>query len=49
MSFRLPAELPVALMRASMERKLRREKPFTQQEMVAQAVHEWLRRNGHLE
>jgi hypothetical protein len=47
MTFRLPAGFPAALMRAAMERKLRREEPFTQQDIVAQAVREWLQRNGH--
>lgn len=45
-TFRLPAELPAALLRAAMERKLRREEPFTQQDIVAQAVREWLERNA---
>ena len=44
-TFRLPAELPAALLRVAMERKLRREEPFTQQDIVAQAVREWLERN----
>ena len=46
MTFRLPAELPAALLRVAMERKLRQEEPFTQQDIVAQAVREWLERNG---
>ena len=46
MTFRLPAELPAALLRAAMERKLRSEPPCTQQDIVAQAVREWLERNG---
>ena len=46
MTFRLPAELPSALLRAAMERKLRGEPPCTQQDIVAQAVREWLERNG---
>ena len=46
MTFRLPAELPAALLRAAMERKLRGEPPCTQQDIVAQAVLEWLERNG---
>ena len=43
---RLPAELPPALLRVAMERKLRGERPFTQQDIVAQAVREWLERNA---
>ena len=46
MTFRLPAELPAALLRAAMERKLRGELPSTQQDIVAQAVREWLERNA---
>ena len=48
-TFRLPSELPAALLRVAMERKLRREEPFTQQDIVAQAGREWLERNGHRE
>ena len=43
---RLPPELPPALLRVAMERKLRGEQPFTQQDIVAQAVREWLERNA---
>jgi len=46
MTFRLPAELPPALLRVAMERKLRGEKPFTQQDIVAIALREWLERNA---
>ena len=46
MTFRLPAELPASLLRAAMERKLRGELPSTQQDIVAQAVREWLERNA---
>lgn len=46
MTFRLPAELPEALLRVSMSRKLRRAKPWTQQDIVTTAIREWLRRNG---
>ena len=46
MTFRLPAELPAALLRAAMERKLRGELPSTQQDIVAQAVREWLERDA---
>ena len=47
MTVRLPVELPNALLRISVERKLQRQKPCTQQEMVAAAIREWLRRNGY--
>ena len=46
LTFRLPAEVPSALLRAAMERKLRGEQPGTQQDIVAQAVREWLERNA---
>ena len=46
MTFRLPAELPSALLRVAMERKLRGEKPCTQQDIVGQAMREWLERNA---
>ena len=46
MTFRLPAELPSVLLRVAMERKLRGESPCTQQDIVAQAVREWLERHA---
>ena len=46
MTFRLPADLPEALLRVSMARKLRRLKPWTQQDIVTVAVREWLDRNS---
>lgn len=42
---RLPGDLPQQLLRASLERKLRRLRPYTQQEIVASALREWLRAN----
>ncbi len=47
-SFRLPLEITNALVRAAAERKVKRQKPFTQQEMVAEALAQWLRKNGGL-
>lgn len=44
---RLPESLPARLLRASVERKLRRETPFTQQDIVAEALDHWLRQHGH--
>ena len=46
MTFRLPSELPAALLRVAMERKLRGEQPCTQQDIVAEAVRDWLERHG---
>lgn len=47
MTFRVPAELPSALVRASADRKAKRIRPFTQQEIVAEALGQWLKRNGY--
>ena len=48
-TFRLPPEVPGALLRASTERKIRRERPFTQQEIVSEALCHWLKKKGYLE
>ena len=48
MTFRLPADLPAALVRASADRKVRKQKPFAQQDIVAAAVRQWLRAHGFL-
>ena len=45
-SYRLPQPLVTALVRASMERKLARQKPWSQQHIVAEALAEWLRKHG---
>jgi hypothetical protein len=47
-SFRLPGNLPAALLRASTERRISRMKPFTQEEIVTEALNQWLKRNGYL-
>ena len=41
-SYRLPVALVSTLMRASMERKLARLKPWSQQDIVTEAVTKWL-------
>src|SRR5690349_12422871 len=46
LSIRLPADIPEALLRASLERKLKRVKPWTQQDIVSEALLQWLKRNG---
>ena len=38
-----------ALRRAYLEQKLRHARPSTQQEIIEQALHDWLRREGYLE
>ena len=48
MTFRVPAELPSALVRASADRKAKRLRPFTQQDIVTEALSQWLKRNGNL-
>ncbi len=48
MTFRLPAEIPAGLIRASAERKLRKQTPCTQQDIVAEALITWLKRGGYL-
>lgn len=47
MTFRVPAELPSALVRASADRKARRIRPFTQQEILSEALVQWLKRNDY--
>lgn len=42
MTFRLPADLPGRLVQVSAERKVRREAPFSQQDIVAEALRKWL-------
>ena len=44
---RVPAEIPARLLRASTDRKLAKVRPCTQQEMVAEALGQWLRKNGY--
>lgn len=46
MTFRLPGHLPDELIRVSAARKVRRAKPWSQQEIVAEALAQWFKRNG---
>ncbi len=46
MTFRLPAPLSAQLVRVSTERKLRRQEPFTQLDIVVEALTAWLRNCG---
>jgi hypothetical protein len=48
MTFRLPAEIPAGLIRASADRRLRRETPSSQQEIVAEALLQWLSKREYL-
>ena len=47
-SFRVPETLLEGLLRAASERKIKRQRPFTQQEIVAEALSTWLKRGGYL-
>lgn len=47
MTFRLPAPVVARLARVAAERKLQRERPFSQQDIVAVALEEWLQRQGY--
>ena len=46
MTFRLPAKLAGQLDTVAAERKERRERPFNQQDIVAEALRQWLTRQG---
>jgi hypothetical protein len=48
MSIRIPVALLEALLRAASERKIKRVRPYTQQEIVADALSTWLKRGGYL-
>jgi hypothetical protein len=47
-TFRLPERLVRAMISASADRKIKRIKPSTQQDMAALAMEEWLRKNAYL-
>ena len=47
-NMRFPADLPPALLKASVDRKLNKIKPYTQQDIVAEALRNWLAKNGYL-
>ena len=46
MTFRLPSELSARLLRVSLDRKLRRSKPFSQQDIIAAALVLWFEKKG---
>lgn len=48
LNVRIEPEISTALLRASMDRKIQRLDPFTQRDIVAEALAAWLRKNGHL-
>lgn len=45
---RVPRVVPPGLLRASVDRKLKRQRPWTQQDIVGEALIDWLRRHGYL-
>ena len=49
MTFRLPASLAAQLVGVATERKLQRQRPFTQQDIVAEALRQWFLRNGYVD
>ena len=49
LSFRLPPEIAQALLTASLDRKLKRLRPWTQKVIAAEALSAWLRKPGFLE
>ena len=49
MTFRLPASLAAHLARVSAERKLGRQRPYHQQDIVAEALTQWLEQHGAID
>ncbi len=47
MTVRLPAEIPTRLLRAATDRKIGKLRPCTQQDIVAEALAQWLKKNGY--
>ena len=45
---RVPRFVPPGLLLAAVDRKLKRQRPWTQQEIVAEALANWLRKHGYL-
>ena len=48
MTVRVPTKIPEALLKAASDRKLRKAKPFTQQDIVAEALQNWLQKHGYM-
>jgi hypothetical protein len=48
LNVRIEPEISTALLRASMDRKIQRLDPFTQRDIVAEALAEWLKKHGYL-
>lgn len=45
---RVPVEIQMALLKASSDRKLKHVTPFTQQDIVTEALSLWLKKNKYL-
>ncbi len=43
---RIDPEIATALLRASMERRIQRQTPSTQRDIIAEALSEWLKKHG---
>ena len=48
LTVRVPRIVPPGLLLASVDRKLVRQRPWTQQEIVAEALTHWLQEHGYL-
>ena len=48
LTVRVPRVVPPGLLLASVDRKLKRQRPWTQQEIVAEALTRWLQEHGYL-
>jgi len=49
LSVRIQSALADRLLKVAFERKMQRKAPFSQQDIVTQAVTQWLRRGGYLD
>ena len=47
LSVRVQASLAECLLKVAFERRLQRQRPHSQQDIVTQAVRQWLKRNGY--
>ncbi len=45
---RIDPLITTALLRASLDRRLKRQTPSTQRDIIAEALTDWLKKNGHL-
>ena len=46
---RVPSEIQSALLKASSERKIKKIRPYSQQDIITEALKSWLQKNGHLD